>query len=175
MQASADLRMAGRQLSGANKLPALLWVVNQAALADAAVGVAVWVRLLLPQLLGLIELPSSGPGSSKSARAAVAGGDQAQLLVPLDVPSQKTALQYLAGGCNAAVSLAPTHSPMWWGVERGGVGCGAQQESCAVAGSATAQQQVLPKTHALSTHPHMCLRLLCLLLSRLAVAAVQVC
>lgn len=97
VQASADLRMAGRQLSGANKLPVLLWVVNQAAQADAAVGVAVWVRLLLPQLLGLIELPSSSGSSSKSAKAAVAGGDQAQLLVPLDVPSQKACLQYLAG------------------------------------------------------------------------------
>lgn len=73
----------------------------QAALAEPAVGVAVWVRLLLPQLLGLLELPSSGSSSnSKAARAgaaAVAGGDQAQLLVPLDVPSQKAALQYLAG------------------------------------------------------------------------------
>lgn len=101
VQAAADLRMAGRQLSGANKLPVLLWVVNQAAQADAAVGVAVWVRLLLPQLLGLIELPASSSGSSskasKAAAAAVAGGDQAQLLVPLDVPSQKTSLQYLAG------------------------------------------------------------------------------
>lgn len=34
---------------------------------------------------------------SKAGAAAVAGGDQAQLLVPLDVPSQKTALQHLAG------------------------------------------------------------------------------
>lgn len=102
VQASSDLRLAGRQLSGTGKLPALLWVVDQAATADTAVGVAVWVRLLLPQLLGLLELPSSGSSSnSKAARAgaaAVAGGDQAQLLVPLDVPSQKAALQYLAGG-----------------------------------------------------------------------------
>lgn len=95
MQAAADLRMAGRQLSGAGKLPALLWVISQAAQADAAVGVAVWVRLLLPQLLGLLELPSTN-GSSKGTKA-VAVGDQAQLLVPLDVPSQKTALEYLAG------------------------------------------------------------------------------
>lgn len=55
--------MAGRQLSGSNKLSALLWVVNQAAMADPAVGVAVWVRLLLPQLLGLLELPSTGTGA----------------------------------------------------------------------------------------------------------------
>jgi hypothetical protein len=102
VQAAAELRMAGRQLSGATKLPVLLWVVNQAAQANAAVGVAVWVRLLLPQLLGLMELPAGSSGSSskasKAAAAAVAGGDQAQLLVPLDVPSQKTSLQYLAGG-----------------------------------------------------------------------------
>jgi hypothetical protein len=102
VQAAAELRMAGRQLSGANKLPVLLWVVNQAALADVAVGVAVWVRLLLPQLLGLMELPAGSSGSSskasKAAAAAIAGGDQAQLLVPLDVPSQKASLQYLAGG-----------------------------------------------------------------------------
>jgi hypothetical protein len=63
VQASGDLRMAGRQLSGSNKLSALLWVVNQAAMADPAVGVAVWVRLLLPQLLGLLELPSTGTGA----------------------------------------------------------------------------------------------------------------
>lgn len=77
----------------------LLWVINQAAQADAAVGVAVWVRLLLPQLLGLLELPSTGGGSSSKASKAIAaaGGDQAQLLVPLDVPSQKTALQHLSG------------------------------------------------------------------------------
>jgi hypothetical protein len=111
VQASGELRVAGRQLTSAAKLPLLLWVINQAALSDPLVGVAVWVRLLLPQLLGVLEVPCAAAaaaaagkaagkgGSTAAAAAAAAGGDPAQLLAPLEVASQGAALQYLSGGC----------------------------------------------------------------------------
>jgi hypothetical protein len=64
----------------------------QAAVSDPAVGVAVWVRLLLPQLLGILELPAAtAAGGSATAAAAVAGaskGSLAELLQPLDVSLQ---------------------------------------------------------------------------------------
>lgn len=63
-------------------------------------GVAVWVRLLLPQLLGLPELQSSTPASSSTAAVKANGitpaGLADDLLRPLEVPLQGPAIDYLA-------------------------------------------------------------------------------
>eukprot|EP00879_Flechtneria_rotunda_P009066 GHRR01009493.1.p1 GENE.GHRR01009493.1~~GHRR01009493.1.p1 ORF type:complete len:508 (+),score=247.18 GHRR01009493.1:366-1889(+) len=95
VQASSALRLAGKQLSGAGRLPLLLWVTNQAAAADPTVGVAVWVRLLLPQLLGVPELPSSS-SSNKTAIGSSISGDQQHLHQPLEVSLHGPALEYLS-------------------------------------------------------------------------------
>lgn len=82
------------------KLDVLLNCILQAATADPAVGVAVWVRLLLPQLLGLVELPSSTAKSAMAAAGKSAGlpaaGLADDLLRPLEVPLQGPAIDYLA-------------------------------------------------------------------------------
>ncbi|WIA35372.1 hypothetical protein OEZ86_003823 [Tetradesmus obliquus] len=106
VRAAPELRLAGRQLSGAGRLQVLLWVVNQAAVVDPSVGVAVWVRLLLPQLLGLPELPASSSGAPSSSAAAAKGSGSKgitpaalvdDLMRPLEVPLQGPAVQFLAG------------------------------------------------------------------------------
>ncbi|KAF6264261.1 hypothetical protein COO60DRAFT_1660272 [Scenedesmus sp. NREL 46B-D3] len=105
VRAAPELRLAGRQLSGAGRMPVLLWVANQAAKADAAVGVAVWVRLLLPQLLGLPELPASSSRDPSIAAASKVSGSKGitpaglvdDLMRPLEVPLQGPAVQFLSG------------------------------------------------------------------------------
>jgi hypothetical protein len=78
----------------------------QAATVDPAVGVAVWVRLLLPQLLGLPELPASSGRTAGSSTAAAKGSSSKgitpagladDLMRPLEVPLQGPAVQFLSG------------------------------------------------------------------------------
>jgi hypothetical protein len=78
----------------------------QAAKVDPAVGVAVWVRLLLPQLLGLPELPASSSRAPSSSSAAAKGSSSKgitpaglvdDLMRPLEVPLQGPAVQFLSG------------------------------------------------------------------------------
>eukprot|EP00878_Enallax_costatus_P015985 GHUV01016761.1.p1 GENE.GHUV01016761.1~~GHUV01016761.1.p1 ORF type:complete len:547 (+),score=226.91 GHUV01016761.1:1274-2914(+) len=102
VQAAPELRKAGRQLTGGNRMPVLLWVVNQAAAANPAAGVAVWVRLLLPQLLGLVELLSATARPAATAAAPKASGVTPagladDLLRPLEVSLQGPAVAYLSG------------------------------------------------------------------------------
>ncbi|KAF6266744.1 hypothetical protein COO60DRAFT_1473267 [Scenedesmus sp. NREL 46B-D3] len=95
VQAAGQLRAAGGQLSGPGRLPVLLWVVNQAALAEPAVGVAVWVRVLLPQLLGASDLPTAAatPAHQKHSAGSSGSGDQPK---PLEASVQGQAIEYVA-------------------------------------------------------------------------------
>ncbi|WIA29077.1 hypothetical protein OEZ86_011588 [Tetradesmus obliquus] len=77
VQASGQMRAAGGQLSGPGRLPVLLWVINQAALAEPAVGVAVWYGDWLLLALESAALSDAAPGAPdalvmRSAAHAVA-------------------------------------------------------------------------------------------------------
>jgi hypothetical protein len=72
----------------------------QAALAEPAVGVAVWVRVLLPQLLGVPDLPSAAAAahhkhSSGSGSGSGATGDPTSK--PLETSLQGAAVDYVTG------------------------------------------------------------------------------
>uniref|UniRef100_A0A383V7Q4 Uncharacterized protein n=1 Tax=Tetradesmus obliquus TaxID=3088 RepID=A0A383V7Q4_TETOB len=104
VQASGQMRAAGGQLSGPGRLPVLLWVINQAALAEPAVGVAVWVRVLLPQLLGISNLPSAAAAtagnqkhSSGSSNSSNSSGAAAEQVKPLEASLQGPAVDFVTG------------------------------------------------------------------------------
>jgi hypothetical protein len=73
----------------------LLWALEQTAAADPAVTVAVWMRLLLPQVLGAPDLPSpSGSTKGKAADGTAAAESQ---VAALDATAAGEAVEYLRG------------------------------------------------------------------------------
>lgn len=96
------LAAGGRRYSAPGRLPLLLWLLSQAAQGSEAVAVAVWVRVLLPQVLG----SSSAAALSPAAAPVGKGGSGASATQPQQPPQQPhqlseasaaKAFQYLDG------------------------------------------------------------------------------
>ncbi|DBB03869.1 TPA: hypothetical protein ACH3X1_012957 [Trebouxia sp. C0004] len=92
---SQALLLGGKIYSGPGRLHLLLWLINQTVRCNPAMGVAIWLRVLLPQILGM-QLPSVMQKTAPAAEPAV-----------LVMASQgiSTALDYLDG------LLRSTHEP----------------------------------------------------------------
>lgn len=89
LDAAPQLLAGGRAYTSGPRLLHLLWVIHQAALSNELVGLAVWTRVLLPQLLGveLAAAPStSGKAATDAANSSVSG--------TLDAQSQEAAIDY---------------------------------------------------------------------------------
>eukprot|EP00899_Mesostigma_viride_P005263 jgi/Mesvir1/14738/Mv05383-RA.1 len=67
----ADYLSTSPAFTSEDALPILVWVLSQAAARDICVGVAVWVRALLPRLLGTSGITDAN-GANNSAGAAPA-------------------------------------------------------------------------------------------------------
>lgn len=92
--ASADLYKQGRQFSAPGRLPQLLWVIHQAARVKPEVAVAVWVRVVLPQLLG--TLPAGAKKNDTQTKTeGSAGGEAKDGPTSLDASCHEVALQYV--------------------------------------------------------------------------------
>jgi hypothetical protein len=87
-------RLGVRGLTGGPRILHTLWVLQQAAATEPAVALAVWLRLLLPMILGAPELPSSSSSKAKAGSEAPAAGSAAAPGV-MDEAGAQVALSYV--------------------------------------------------------------------------------
>lgn len=97
--AADHLAAGGARFSSSGRLPMLLWLLNQAARGSAATAVAVWVRVLLPQIIGISFFAVNRPvASSKNAAGSAVGHSAPPVEVSqLSHASSEKAFTYLHG------------------------------------------------------------------------------
>ncbi|KAL3154375.1 hypothetical protein ABBQ32_013852 [Trebouxia sp. C0010 RCD-2024] len=89
---SKDLLLGGKKYSGPNRLPLLLWLINQTARSNPAMGIAVWLRVLLPQIIGT-QLPTVLQKTAPLSESAVL------VMTPIGI---NVSLDYIQGLLNIA-------------------------------------------------------------------------